>query len=55
MEFFLDTADVDEIREIEKSIKWGQKINLRSVSDVKIHRGSALHAIFIFRFRRAAL
>ena len=38
----------DEICEIEKLTKFAWKINLRSVSDVKIHRGPALRAIFRF-------
>ena len=37
-----------EIREIDKFKKLAQKFNLRSVSDVKIHRGPALRAIFRF-------
>ena len=39
---------IEEICEIEKLTKLAQKINLRSVLDVKIHRGPALRAIFRF-------
>ena len=39
---------IDEIRENEKLSKWAPKINLRSVLNVKIHRGPALRAIFRF-------
>ena len=43
---FLIFMKNDNICEIEKLTNWAQKINLRCVSDVKIHQGSALRAIF---------